>query len=197
MNCLIAAFSLSALFLDGIRFSETQMTVAGILLSVASTTFPKRQKNFLIMPQLTIFLFPPPLHLPWVVFSGISFSYAKPVEALAPQRPLTSIFHPSISLSVLGQLLLHLVRVLCTCNREFLDCFWLSPTPTPQPISTGVFGLRDLPHQGIRSVAFQITREKNMNSAFYTSFHHDITCSAEVQEGATPGLTRGYEVYTC
>merc|ERR1740117_1217564 len=102
LNCLIAAFSLSALFLDGIRFSETQMTVAGILLSVAS----------------------------------ISFSYAKPVEALAPQRPLTSIFHPSISLSVLGQLLLHLA-----CSVYVIS----------------------------------------------------LTKEYEVQEGATPGLTRGYE----
>ena len=39
LNCLIAAYSLSALFLDGVRSGEAQMIASGILLTVASLAF--------------------------------------------------------------------------------------------------------------------------------------------------------------
>jgi cation-transporting ATPase 13A1 len=74
LNCLIAAYSLSALYLDGVKSSEPQMIASGILLTVAS----------------------------------LAFSYARSVNELSPVRPLRSIFHPAISLSIIGQLAIHL-----------------------------------------------------------------------------------------
>ena len=42
------------------------------------------------------------------MFASLAFSYARPVEKLSPCRPVTTIFHPSIWVSILGQLLIHL-----------------------------------------------------------------------------------------
>mmetsp|Transcript_8956 Transcript_8956/g.20568 ORF Transcript_8956/g.20568 Transcript_8956/m.20568 type:complete len:719 (-) Transcript_8956:368-2524(-) len=74
LNCLISAYSLSALYLDGVRMGENQMIATGLLLSVAS----------------------------------LAFSYARPVDKLSPVRPITTIFHPAIWVSIVGQLLIHL-----------------------------------------------------------------------------------------
>ena len=43
-----------------------------------------------------------------LMFASLAFSYARPVEKLSPCRPVTTIFHPSIWVSILGQLLIHL-----------------------------------------------------------------------------------------
>eukprot|EP00808_Paulinella_micropora_P012340 g13561.t1 len=74
LNCLIAAYALSALYLDGVRSSEPQMIASGMLLTVAS----------------------------------VAASYATPVKELSHLRPITSVFHPSIILSIMGQLIIHL-----------------------------------------------------------------------------------------
>jgi cation-transporting ATPase 13A1 len=82
LNCLISAYSLSALYLDGIKSGEAQMIATGILLTVAS----------------------------------LAFSFARPVPDLAPVAPLRSIFHPAYSLSLLGQLVIHLVCMVIAFN---------------------------------------------------------------------------------
>lgn len=74
LNCLISAYSLAALYLDGIKSGEAQMIATGVLLTVA----------------------------------GMAFSFARPVEELSPVQPLRSVFHPAYSLSLVGQLLIHL-----------------------------------------------------------------------------------------
>jgi cation-transporting ATPase 13A1 len=86
LNCLIAAYSLSALYLDGVRSGEKQMIASGMLLTVAS----------------------------------LAFSYARPVKELSPVRPITSIFHPSICLSNVGQLLIHLNCMVGAINMAKL-----------------------------------------------------------------------------
>eukprot|EP00053_Salpingoeca_punica_P019510 m.197814 g.197814 ORF g.197814 m.197814 type:complete len:1363 (+) comp17670_c0_seq2:1993-6081(+) len=43
--------------------------------------------------------------------SFLSISWAKPLEKLSPARPITSIFHPAMFLSLMGQFAIHL---LCT-----------------------------------------------------------------------------------
>ena len=73
LHCMISAYSLSALSLDGSRASEQQLIASGMLLSCAS----------------------------------IAFSFAKPLDRLSHVLPLSSIFHPALILSVLGQLLIH------------------------------------------------------------------------------------------
>jgi manganese-transporting P-type ATPase len=39
--------------------------------------------------------------------AGLAFSYATPVHTLSPVRPLRSIFHPALFLSIIGQLIIH------------------------------------------------------------------------------------------
>jgi len=73
LHCLISAYSLSVLSLEGSRSSESQMIASGLLLSVAS----------------------------------FAFSFARPLDRLSSVLPLSSIFHPALILSVLGQLLIH------------------------------------------------------------------------------------------
>ncbi|CAM9374487.1 unnamed protein product, partial [Hapterophycus canaliculatus] len=74
LNCLISAYSLSVLYLDGVKYGDRQMTALGMLMSV----------------------------------SFITISRAKPLSKLSPVRPITSIFHPALFLSILGQFALHL-----------------------------------------------------------------------------------------
>ncbi|CAB1105130.1 unnamed protein product [Ectocarpus sp. CCAP 1310/34] len=74
LNCLISAYSLSVLYLDGVKYGDRQMTALGMLMSV----------------------------------SFITISRAKPLSKLSPVRPITSIFHPALFLSILGQFSLHM-----------------------------------------------------------------------------------------
>ena len=78
LNCLISAYSLSVLYLDGVKYGDIQMTAMGILMSV----------------------------------SFMSVSRSKPLEKLSAVQPLTSIFHPSLFLSLLGQFAVHLVTMI-------------------------------------------------------------------------------------
>jgi len=74
LQCLISSYSLSVLYLDGVKYGDTQMTAMGILGSV----------------------------------SFMSVSRSKPLEKLSKVRPLTSIFHPALFVSLLGQFAIHL-----------------------------------------------------------------------------------------
>mmetsp|Transcript_26285 Transcript_26285/g.30249 ORF Transcript_26285/g.30249 Transcript_26285/m.30249 type:complete len:1611 (-) Transcript_26285:174-5006(-) len=78
LNCLISAYSLSVLYLDGVKYGDTQMTAMGMLGSV----------------------------------SFMSVSRSKPLNKLSSVRPLTSIFHPSLFISLLGQFTVHLVTMM-------------------------------------------------------------------------------------
>lgn len=86
LNCLISAYSLSVLYLDGIKYGmgnwklvidkqgDSQMMAEGVLMTIAY----------------------------------LALSNATPLTELSPIRPLTSIFHPSLFLSLLGQFAIHL-----------------------------------------------------------------------------------------
>lgn len=69
LTCLISAYSLSVLYLDGVKYGDRQMTATGMLMAA----------------------------------SLITISRSKPIDKLSPVRPLTSIFHPALFLSILGQ----------------------------------------------------------------------------------------------
>lgn len=73
LQCLISSYSLSVLYLDGVKYGDSQMTAMGLLGSV----------------------------------SFMSVSRSKPLEKLSPVRPLTSIFHPALFVSLLGQFAIH------------------------------------------------------------------------------------------
>eukprot|EP00752_Nemacystus_decipiens_P010629 g9467.t1 len=89
LNCLISAYSLSVLYLDGVKYGDRQMTALGMLMSV----------------------------------SFITISRAKPLSKLSPVRPITSIFHPALFLSILGQFSLHMGCMVYAVARskEHLD----------------------------------------------------------------------------
>ncbi|GAB5364809.1 hypothetical protein AAMO2058_001002200 [Amorphochlora amoebiformis] len=74
LECIITAFTLSALSLEGARSSQRQMMASSWLIMIAS----------------------------------LSFSYSKPVDTLSKVRPLSSLFHPAVFLSMLGQAVIHL-----------------------------------------------------------------------------------------
>merc|ERR1712232_78745 len=77
LNCLISSYSLSVLYLDGVKYGDTQMTAMGVLQSI----------------------------------SFMSISRTKPLDKLSPVKPLTSIFHPSLFISLLFQFAVHLVTM--------------------------------------------------------------------------------------
>jgi len=74
LNCIINAYVLSALSLEGSRSSERQMMASHWLLTTAS----------------------------------LSFAYASPCDRMHPVRPLRSLFHPAVFVSMLGQAAIHL-----------------------------------------------------------------------------------------
>jgi len=74
LNCIINAYVLSALSLEGSRTSERQMMASHWLLTTAS----------------------------------LAFAYASPCDKMHPVRPLRSLFHPAVFVSMLGQAAIHL-----------------------------------------------------------------------------------------
>lgn len=78
LQCLISSYSLSVLYLDGVKYGDSQMTAIGLLGSV----------------------------------SFMSVSRSKPLDKLSRVRPLTSIFHPSLFVSLLGQFAVHFATMI-------------------------------------------------------------------------------------
>merc|ERR1712232_348160 len=73
LQSLISSYSLSALYLEGVKYGDSQMTALGLLGSV----------------------------------SFMSVSRSKPLDKLSKVRPLTSIFHPALFFSLMGQFFIH------------------------------------------------------------------------------------------
>jgi len=83
LQSLISSYSLSALYLDGVKYGDSQMTALGLLGSV----------------------------------SFMSVSRSKPLEKLSKVRPLTSIFHPALFISLLGQFFIHLATMVFAVRK--------------------------------------------------------------------------------
>lgn len=87
LECIISAYVLSALSLEGSRSSERQLMASSWLIMTAS----------------------------------VAFSYATPIDKVSPVRPLKSVFHPGIFISMLGQACVHVfcmwyVQLLATVD---------------------------------------------------------------------------------
>ena len=74
LQCIISAYTLSAISLEGARSSERQMMASSWLILTAS----------------------------------LAFSYSTPIDKMSPDRPIKSLFHPAIFISMLGQAVIHL-----------------------------------------------------------------------------------------
>lgn len=82
LTCLISSYSLSALYLEGVKFSDYQMTISGVLMTSC--------------------------HL--------ALSYTSPLAKISSARPLNSMFHPSLFISLLGQFAIHLGCMIYSVN---------------------------------------------------------------------------------
>ncbi|WFD28830.1 putative cation-transporting ATPase 1 [Malassezia nana] len=78
LNCLIQAYSLSVLYLDGIKMGDYQLAVSGMLISVCF----------------------------------YCISRGKPLDRLAPERPVSNILNVYVFGSILTQTLLHVATML-------------------------------------------------------------------------------------
>ena len=65
----------------------------------------------------------------WLLMTAsIAFSYATPIEKMHPQRPLRSLFHPAVLLSMFGQAAIHLFAMQVPTLPP-----WLPPSRPPAP----------------------------------------------------------------
>ncbi|ETW07462.1 hypothetical protein H310_01974 [Aphanomyces invadans] len=82
VNCLISSYSLSVLYLDKVKYANSQMIALGMMGTVASVTL----------------------------------SRATPLAELSSVRPISSIFHPALFSSLVGQFALHLGVMVYSTN---------------------------------------------------------------------------------
>ena len=94
LNCLISAYSLSVLYLDGIKFGDGQVTISGMMMSVCFLSVSRAKASFLgfILHMIA--------------------NTVQPVEALSKERPQHNIFNPYIIGSILGQFAIHIVTLI-------------------------------------------------------------------------------------
>ena len=52
--------------------------------------------------------------------ANIAFSFAKPLDRMHPVRPISSVFHPAMFTSLIGQLVIHLSAMVLL---EFYEIF--------------------------------------------------------------------------
>eukprot|EP00039_Didymoeca_costata_P012204 m.175013 g.175013 ORF g.175013 m.175013 type:complete len:1509 (+) comp15415_c0_seq4:169-4695(+) len=82
LQCIISAYTLSAISLEGARSSERQMMASSWLILTAS----------------------------------LAFSYSTPIDKMSEERPIKSLFHPAIFISMLGQAAIHLGCMIYAVN---------------------------------------------------------------------------------
>lgn len=110
LNCLITAYSLSVLYLDGIKFGDYQVTITGMLMSVC----------FLCISRAKV-----RIDSGCLASSRLIGNYfSKPIEQLSRERPLSNIFNFYVLLSVLLQFALHIATLIymTQLSNQFEQC---------------------------------------------------------------------------
>ncbi|KAH3765083.1 Manganese-transporting ATPase 13A1 [Pelomyxa schiedti] len=82
MNCLISAYTLSVLYIDGVKLGDFQAMVIGMLIA----------------------------------FCFLFISRSQPLEELSKQRPIKTLFHPVIPVSVFLQFVVHFVCLVLSLH---------------------------------------------------------------------------------
>ena len=110
LNCLISAYSLSVLYLEGIKFGDGQVTISGMLMSVCFLSISRAKVE--PFPPLSL----PPPSLPPHILQNKNKKLIHPpnqsVEGLSKERPQPNIFNPYIIGSVLGQFAIHIATLI-------------------------------------------------------------------------------------
>lgn len=128
LTCLISSYSLSALYLEGVKFSDYQLTISGVLMTSC--------------------------HL--------ALSYTSPLTKISSARPLNSMFHPSLFISLLGQFVIHLACMIYSVSlaKSYLPAdFELIPQGhgkfTPNLINTVVFLVQTMQQVAVLMVNYK------------------------------------------
>lgn len=99
LNCLISAYSLSVLYLDGIKFGDGQVTISGMLMSVCFLSLSRAKVGLKSTSHETF-----------------SLIRKQPVQELSKERPQPNIFNVYIIGSILGQFAIHIVTLIYISN---------------------------------------------------------------------------------
>ena len=86
LNCLITAYSLSVLYLEGIKFGDGQVTISGMMMSVCFLSISRAKV------RLPLSLSPPPLllHIPPLTLPKVR---RRPLQRTSPAQHLQSLHH--------------------------------------------------------------------------------------------------------
>ena len=115
LNCLTTAYSLSVLYLDGVKFGDTQATFSGLLITFCFL-FISRSKP--------VESYRPPscsLSLPLRFLTHVC------VGRLSAQRPPPDIFNLYTLITILGQFSVHMYSLITVCDAAKVSlCLFLS-----------------------------------------------------------------------
>ena len=99
LNALVLAYSQSVLYLDGIKFSDTQATVQGLLLAACFLFISRSKVRYCVLNVLELIR-----------------GFLQPLKTLSRQRPMSNIFNVYTLATVTCQFAVHLACLLTLTN---------------------------------------------------------------------------------
>jgi cation-transporting ATPase 13A1 len=166
LTCIISSYSLSVLHLEGVKFSDYQLTLSGMLLMMC--------------------------HL--------SLSYSTPLEKISAARPLGSMFHPALFVSLVGQFVLHLICMMAAVNiaKTYLPSDYTQDPKgkfTPSLVNTVVFLVQTMQQVSVLMVNYKgrpfqpaLTESKALLNALGICGIGLLVCAYEVLPSFNTGI---------
>lgn len=108
LNALVSAYCQSVLYLDGIKFSDTQATLQGLFLAACFlfiTRSKVRRSNMIKMSKMN---------------NMLSQFYFQPLKVLSKQAPLPNIFNVYSVVTILGQFAVHFISLIFLAHEAGL-----------------------------------------------------------------------------